>query len=232
MLWYKAWLETRFRLVFLFAVLGFMLFVQHSRPHANAVSPTTGAVTALVSMTLINVVVVSAVLGSAGIATQPSFAVQRGTHGSTLYTVSLPVSRLRLLLVRATLGWLECIGIVTLFCAGLWFFVPWLHAAMTGVEMVKYLAALLACGSVFYCVAVLLGSFLEDQWRVWGTMLVAGAFVFASMRFHLPAFADVLRGMTQLLSEHAVPWSTMAFSLALAAGLLLATARIVQRREY
>jgi hypothetical protein len=63
-------------------------------------------------------------------------------------------------------------------------------------------------------------------------MLVAGAFVFASLRLHLPAFVDMLRAMTQLLTEHAVPWGTMAFSLALAAGLLLATVRIVRTREY
>jgi hypothetical protein len=157
--------------------------------------------------------------------------VQRGIHGSTLFTVSLPVSRIRLLFVRATLGWLEAAGVMTLFCAGLWFALPWLRVTMTGFGMVEYWAALLACGSVFYCVAVLLGSFLEDQWRAWGTMMVAGAF-FASAQLHLPAFADIFRGMTELLTKHAMPWSAMAFSLALAAGLLAATARIVQRREY
>ena len=232
MLWYKSWLETRVRLVFLIAVLGFMLFVEHSRQQSNAVSPGKGVVTALVMMTLINVVVVSAVLGGAGIATQPSLAVQRGTHGSTLYTVSLPVSRLRLLLVRTVLGWIEATGIVTLFCAGLWLFVPWLQAAMTGVEMVKYLAALLACGSVFYCVAVLLGSFLEDQWRAWGTMFTAAALAYASKNLHLPAFADVFRGMALPVTAHTMPWSTMAFSLGMAAALLVATKEIVQRREY
>ena len=168
MLWYKGWLETRFRLVFILAFMGFILLVQHSTHPSHAGLPGKQVLTAFVTMTFINVVLVGAVFGAAGIATQPSFAVQRGIHGSTLYTVSLPVSRLRLLLVRATLGSLEGVAAISLLCGGLWFAVPWLHAAMTGFEMVGYFAALLACGSVFYCVAVLLGSFLEDQWRVWG----------------------------------------------------------------
>jgi hypothetical protein len=231
MLWYKGWLETRFRLVFILAFMGFILLVQYSTQHA-AHPGNKGVATAFVTMTFINVVVVGAIFGGAGIATQPALSGQRGIHGSTLFTVSLPVSRLRLLLVRAGLGGMESVAVMSLFCAGLWFALPWLRVAMTGFQMVEYLVALLACGSVFYCVAVLLGSFLDDQWRVWGTMLVAGLFAFASTRLHLPAFADIFRGITQLLTTHAMPWSAMAFSLALAAALLVATARIVRTREY
>ncbi|HEX3569822.1 MAG TPA: hypothetical protein VHU44_03280 [Acidobacteriaceae bacterium] len=232
MLWYKGWLETRFRLLFILAVMGLTVFMQESSRRAHPVSAGKPAMTSFVTLMFIEVVLVGAIFGGAGIATQPSFTAQRGVHGSTLFTLSLPVSRRRLLLVRAALGWLEAIAAMTLFCAAMWFALPWLRTAMTGFEMVEYLAALLACGSVFYCVAVLLGSFLDDQWRVWGTMLVAGAFGFASMRLHLPAFADIFRGMSQLITAHAMPWSVMAFSLGLAALLLAVTARIVQRREY
>lgn len=232
MLWYKGWLETRIRLVFIVALMVVVVGVQYSHQHTHQGPPAMPALTAFVSLTLINVVLVGAIFGGAGITTQPSFVVQRGVHGSTLYTVSLPVSRIRLLLVRATLGWCEAILAMTLFCAGLWFALPWLRVTMSGFEMVEYLAALLACGSVFYCVSVLLGSFLDDQWRAWGTMLVAGAFAFTSARVHLPAFADIFHGITQLLTAHVMPWSAMAFSLALAAGLLVATARIVRTREY
>lgn len=231
MLWYKSWLETRVRLVFILAFMGFILLVQYSTQHA-AHPGDKGASMAFVTMTFINVVVVSAIFGGAGIATQPSLSAQRGIHGSTLYTVSLPVSRRRLLLVRAGLGGMESVAVITLFCAGLWFALPWLRVAMAGFQMLEYLVALLACGSIFYCVAVLLGSFLEDQWRVWGTMLVAATLAFASVHFHLPAFADILRGMNKLLVEHTMPWSTMAFSLGMAAALLVATKEIVQRREY
>lgn len=232
MLWYKGWLETRIRLVFILAFTGFQLTVQHWSKHTGPVSPGSPAMMSFLMLATINVVLVGAIFGGAGIATQPSFAAQRGIHGSTLFTVSLPVSRLRLLLVRAALGWFEASAAIAVFCAGLWFVLPWLRAAMTGFEMVEFLAALLACGSVFYCVAVLLGSFLDDQWRVWGTMLVAVAFGFASTRLHLPSFADIFRGMGQPLTAHVMPWSAMAFSLALAAGLLAATARIVRTREY
>ena len=232
MLWYKNWLETRFRLLFLLAVMGFMIFVQNSKPHPHGSSGGTAETMAFVTMTFINVVVAAAVFGGAGIATQPSFATQRGTHGSTLFTVSLPVSRVRMLCVRAALGWCEVLAAMAVFCGAAWFALPWIRLLITGREMLGYTVALLTCGSMFYCVAVLLGSFLEDQWRAWGTMLVAGAFSYAAKRLHFPAFVDVFGGMSQLVLVHAMPWSAMVFSLCVSAALLVATARIVQLREY
>jgi hypothetical protein len=38
--------------------------------------------------------------------------VERDLHGSTLFTLSLPASRLRLMSVRAAIGWLEGAGVI------------------------------------------------------------------------------------------------------------------------
>jgi len=92
----------------------------------------------------------------------------------------------------------------------------------------------IVCGTTFYCVAVLLGSFLDDQWRTWGTMLVAGALVWASSQHWLPASVDIIAAMgkSSPLFGHAMPWGPMIFSLAASAVLFLATLTIVHRREY
>jgi hypothetical protein len=46
------------------------------------------------------------------VTTQPSLVASKGIHGSTLFTLSLPVSRLRLMSVRAAIGWLEGAGVI------------------------------------------------------------------------------------------------------------------------
>jgi len=67
------------------------------------------------------------------VATQPSFVASKGIHGSTLFTLSLPVTRLRLLSVRAAIGWLEGSGVIAVLCCALWFRSPALRA-MVGRE--------------------------------------------------------------------------------------------------
>jgi len=90
MLWYKGWLETRFRLVFVLAVVAFMLILQlygGSKVDAKAV----------IFMAGMSVWLMCVFLAAAGIVTQQSLQAAKGLHGSTLFTLTLPVSRFRLL---------------------------------------------------------------------------------------------------------------------------------------
>jgi len=180
------------------------------------------------------VLMVCSMLGGAGIVTQPSLQASKGLHGSTLFTLTLPVSRLRLLAVRAGIGWLEGAGVIGALCCGMWLVSPAFRAMATPVEMLEYAVTLIACASSLYCLSVLLATFLDDQWRAWGTMIASAALWWLSTHTPLPASANIFRAMQEgsPLLAHTIPWTAMAFSLGLAAILFFAALKVVQTREY
>ncbi len=229
MLWNKGWLETRYRLLF---ALGFVVLFQLLLQKPSA-TPQGIAGIVLFSNPVLVVMCYTLVAG-AGVATQPSFVVSKGIHGSTLFTLSLPVTRLRLLSVRAAIGWLEGSGVIAALCCSLWFRIPGLRAMMGPATMLHYAATLIACGSAIYFVSVLLGTFLDEQWRTWGTMLISTVLWWVSAHTSLPPFLDIFHGMGKgsPLIAHTMPWSAIAFSILLAGVLFFAALRVLRAREY
>ena len=235
MLCYKGWLETRFRLLFTVGITAFILSIQHSVHYATSARGRQVAILTIFGFVIPAVMVaICAMLAGAGIDTQPTFQATKGLHGSTLFTLSLPVSRLRLLAVRSSIGWLEVAGSLTLLCGGIWLVTPLVRATATGTEMLKYSATVLVCSSAVYFFSVLLGTVLDDQWRIYGTMIAAGALEWLSSHAPLPAFADIFRAMGKgsPVIAHAMPWSAMGFSLGLSVLLFVAALKIAQAREY
>jgi hypothetical protein len=229
MLWHKGWLETRYRLLFALGFVGLFQVLQYK----NGITPQ--GIFALVQFTVpVLVVMIYSLLAGAGIATQPSLVASKGIHGSTLFTLTLPVSRLRLMSVRAAIGWLEGIGVIGVLCCALWLLSPALRTMVGPGTMLQYAATLIACGSAIYFVSVLLGTFLDDQWRTWGTMLTSGGLWWLSMHTALPAFLDVFRGIGKgsPLITHTMPWNAILFSVLLAAVLFFAALKVLRAREY
>lgn len=229
MLWRKGWLETRFRLLFTLGYLFLMLSFLY--PHRNSPQAAGG----ILQFSIPTVVMLTcAMLGGAGVTTQPTLAVSKGIHGSTQFTVSLPVTRFRLLAVRAGIGWLEGSGVIAMICCGLWFLSPAIRATATVAEMCQYAGTLIACASAIYCLSVLLSTFLDDQLRVWCTLMGSGALWWLSTQARVPAFIDIFRGMSKgsPLISHTIPWGAMGFSVGLAAVLLFAALKVAQAREY
>jgi ABC-2 type transport system permease protein len=234
MLWYKGWLETRLKLVVCVVFMCVALIALYKLPGLpNGSKPRTlEGVAAMLNM----VMVMNACtwLAGAGIVTQPAFQATKGIHGSTLFTLSLPVSRFRLLAVRAGLGWMLMAGSIVAFSLAMLAVSPALRSITTPTEMVEYVGTVLACASAFYFGSVLLATFLEDTWRITGGVLVYMALWGISAEFKLPVFADVLRAMGQgsPLMAHTVPWSAIGFSLVLSALMIFESLKIVQAREY
>jgi hypothetical protein len=227
MLWYKGWLETRFRLVFVLVVVALMFIAQSYG--GNKVDVRVVIFTAGTSVWLICVF-----LGAAGIVTQQSLQAAKGLHGSTLFTLTLPVSRFRLLAVRAGLGWLEMVGGIGWICCLLWFLFPVIRRSAAPREMLEYAAVLIVCGSAFYCIPVLLATILDDLWRVWGSFICYGAIWWLAYRIPAPASANIFFAMGDgsPVLAHTMPWTAMAFALGLAAVLFFAALKVVQIREY
>jgi hypothetical protein len=235
MLWYKGWLETRFRLLFVVGWAVVFLGLQHLGRTTTPGPGAKGQAFVLVMFSNpILVLAICALLGGAGIVTQASLQATKGLHGSTLFTLSLPVSRFRLLAVRAGIGWLELVCVIAALCCGMWFASPAYRAVATPVEMMEYAATLVACASALYGLSVLLATFLDDQWRAWGTMIAAAALWWLSTHIKLPASANIFRAMREgsPLLTHTMPWTAMAFSLGLTAILSLAALKVAQTREY
>src|SRR5213083_321035 len=98
MLWMKGWLETRWRFVLMLGVALVILVLVVSdgiqtmdMAHARVV----------VNLHWMISIFAAIQLAGAGIRTQSPFRAKAGLHGSTQYTLSMPVSRSRLLAVRA-----------------------------------------------------------------------------------------------------------------------------------
>jgi hypothetical protein len=235
MLWLKGWLETRIRLCVSLGFLALLLVFGRSVP-TTPVAP--GARLPIFGVILFSnptsIIMACAFLAGAGIATQPSFQATKGLHGSILFTLSLPVSRLRLLAVRTFIGWLEAMCAIGIFCSAQWLATPALRAVVTATEMFEYAGTIMVCASALYFLSVLLATFLEDQWRVWGTMLGSAGLWGLSSRGFLPASADLFRAMgtDSPLIAHTIPWTALGFSLGLCMVLFLAALSIVQTREY
>jgi hypothetical protein len=104
----------------------------------------------------------------------------------------------------------------------------------TFAEMMEYAGTLIVCATALYCLSVLLATFLDDQWRAWGTMLASVTLWWVSSHTPLPASANIFLAMREgsPLLAHTVPLTAMAFSLCLAAILFFAAMKVVQTREY
>jgi len=236
MLWYKGWLETRLRFWIALGWMGMLLVFVSLRTIAPPPQPPPGRnpVLGLALMMGSFVTVMCTWFAGAGIASQGAFQMLKGLHGSTQFTLSLPVNRLRLLAVRAALGWMEMACVIGAFCCGVWLAAPLLTAGATAVEMFEYAVTVIACASALYFLSVLLATFFDDQWRSWGTMFACVAIWGLPNLTGVPAYTDIFRAMGEgsPLVTHTMPWPVMAFSLALAAIVFFAALKVVQAREY
>jgi hypothetical protein len=109
-----------------------------------------------------------------------------------------------------------------------------LRGAVTAIEMFEYAGTLIVCASALYSISVLLATFLDDLWRMFGSMIAFWALWALSNYAPFPASANIFRAMGEgsPLLAHTMPWTAMAFSLELAAILFFAALKIVQTREY
>jgi hypothetical protein len=229
MLWYKGWLETRIRVL---VALGFGLIFIVLMHNTN---PKTGAAAQAVAGGLAFYwAFVPLFLAGAGIRTQPSFQATKGLHGSMYFTLSMPISRFRLLAVRATLGMFEAIGVIACVLGMAWLAIPILRMHSTVFDLLAYWVAASACVSGLYFLYVLLGVFLDEMWRVWASIFAVYGFRWLLTRSFMPTFANLFQAMgaSSPLFTHTFPWASMGLSLGIAAILFLVALKAAQTLEY
>jgi hypothetical protein len=236
MLWYKAWLETRFRVLFaiLFVVFPIPLFTLTQRTLSPSVRPPLAALEGIAGFFALYWAIVPLNLAGTGVKTQASARAQKGVHGSMLFTLSMPVSRFQLFATRASLGMLEAAAVLALAPAVMWFTFPGLRALFTGSSLFEYWLTIAICVSPFYGLNLLLSALFDDSFQNWigifSVVLLYGAL--ASLR--VPASLNIFRAMGQNspLFTHSLPWGTMGIALSVALILCSIAFQAIRTREY
>lgn len=253
MLWYKTWLETRWRFVIglvLGAAFAALTVVAHPalrglqvdfaqvpepfRELAEKGMALAGTYRGYVwsqwfGKNLLNVWTFFAVLiGVGGVVTETS-------RGSALWTLSLPVSRARLLGTRAAVGALELLALAlapSLLVAAL---SPAVGQSFSAGEAVVYALTAYAGGMVFYALSLLLSTVFEDQLKpVVVGLGVAFAMSLAGLFSRRAADYSVFRVMSgeDYFQSGALPWAGLAVCLAVAAALYFTALRLLERRDF
>jgi ABC-2 type transport system permease protein len=238
MLWYKAWLETRSR--FLISLIGMVVLCSASvlygdrnvayevgSEYYNFVLFEGHQLLVLMWTLAVTLIMMGGLLGEKA-------------NGSSSFTLALPVSRRRLMVVRI------CTGLAQAFVLAI---VPWL--AMFSVssifgktrsvsQAVCYLVLLLAGGVLFFAVAVLASSLISGVYTApavsFGAVIAtAVALSSAAMRPYSPwefmSGARYRSEQTNLLSSP-IPWLQAGIYLFVAGLSLVISVKIIQRREF
>lgn len=229
MLWMKAWLEIRWKLAFALAIVVAPLFGSYLKSGASGAE--AGIRLTLVSFLWLFVAVV---LAGNGIRTQSPIQGTRGLHGSTHFTLSLPVSRFHLLSVRALMGLAAVMGIILVSSSIAWIFFAGIRSHSSVSDFIRWDFTLCCVAALFHAISILNSTWLDENLQIWGTMAAIGLVKVLTVWLPPPSSADPFRVMTDAspLLTHSLPLLVICVSLTLAAFVFLMAARIAQKVEY
>ena len=228
MLWYKAWLETRWRMMMPVAIVLFVLVTGH-----NSGRLLPGQRSALNVLPFFWLFLPLMVAGS-GIDTETPFRVMKGVSGSTTFILSLPVSRLRLFTVRLLFGMIATVGFIVGACSLAWLAFPEVSASVTMHDGAGYVVTALACGYAILGLATFFATFFDQQIRILACMAAILLPRWLIGLVHAPESLDVFRvaGEASPLITHVMPWASVSLLFGLGTLFLLAALKVIQTREY
>jgi ABC-2 type transport system permease protein len=238
MLWYKAWLETRTRfLISLFGILSLCsLSVLHGERQAEPWTPRTYhnyilsdgygmlAIMCVLSVTLL-------MMGG---------LLREQALGSASFTLSLPVSRRRHMLVRIGLGALQAVVIAIVPAVAMYLIASACSAPFSLFQNLFRLTLLLTGGAVFFAIAILVASLVPGEYTppvvAFGVLLFTSATLGdAKTRLFSPlAFmigSEYLDRHSNLLVGP-IPWIGVVGWLFLAAVLTWLAVYVMEKREF
>jgi ABC-2 type transport system permease protein len=235
-LWYKAWLETRARfltsLVIVTVISAF--FVYHNQGdhprewHREFYRLLFGHQQILATLWIFLVIL----LGMGGI-------VREKATGVSSFTLTLPVSKARLLGVRVGIGVIEAIVLAVVPWTAVYVICSITKMPISISQVGLYVLLLIGGGLVYFAMAVLVSSLVAGEYTApavaFGVALVATLLwevylqPFNNRKLLTGAYS--VNTSTYLLSGH-LPWLGIFASLSVAALMLLASVMIVQKREF
>jgi F0F1-type ATP synthase membrane subunit c/vacuolar-type H+-ATPase subunit K len=233
MLWYKAWLETRWRFAFLVGSI-LVVWLAPLWISSTGVPPGVPAAKQWMGLQLGSVLLyifTAIYLAGSGINSQTLYAATSGFHGSMLFTLSLPVSRRRLLFVRAGLGALLTCILVAIMAGYILLRRP---EATSALQSLVYLTRAIVCTMPVYALSVLVACVLDEMWQFMSACFVWVAVFLLQARVEVVSRVSPLRGMS--LNCYPItapmPWAPVAVSLVLTGVLLSLSVLVLQRKDY
>ena len=228
MLWYKAWLETRWRMLMPLSIVLFVLFTSHS--NGQLLPGQRSALNVLPFFWIL----VPLIIAGAGINTETPFRVMKGVHGSTTFTLSLPVSRFRLFAARAVFGMMMTAGFILAVCGIAWLAFPEVKASVSLNDGVGYIATTLFTAFAIFGLSTLFATFLDQQMRVLACLGAIFVLRWLLAWTHAPEAFNIFRaaGEASPLITHVFPWTSVFLCFGLGTLFLLAAMKIIQLKEY
>lgn len=253
MLWYKSWLETRWRFLIGLALLILMACgavfgypaVQELMPLANQME-AKGPIGQLIKeaveiqrdyrgyvwfqwvrQNLTQTWMLFAILlGSGGL-------LAHASGGAPLFTLALPVSRQQVLWIRAATGLAELL----LLAIVPYLIIPVLSPAIAQHYSLRDVAVHAMCifvaGSIFFSVALFLSTMFSDLWR---PLLITGAgavtlMLLERMPGEFYAIFGIMSGESYFRGG-GVPWTGLLTSATVSAGILYGAATNFARQDF
>lgn len=255
MLWYKSWLETRWRFL-----IGLALLLCSAAATVLTYPKVLQLLTMVPTMELSGEMgrrikeaadlsreyrgyvwsqwfgqnlmqlwtILAAVLGSGGLLAQ-------GAGAGALFTLSLPASRGRLLAVRMATGLAELLALAVVPSLLVPLLSPAIGQTYAVGDAVIHGACLFLGGSVFFSLATLLSTVFGDVWRPLLIALFAAAGLALANQF-ADGFARfnpiAVMSAEQYFRGGGLPWTGLFLSVALAAALVYGAATNLARRDF
>jgi ABC-2 type transport system permease protein len=253
MLWYKAWLDTRWRFLIGLALLTctalanvlsyasaqeWLELAAHADPKGALAREINEAVQLSGSF---HGYVWDQVVRHNLQYLWTLFAVLLGADGplsrrrGALFTLSLPVSRRRLFTVRAASDLLELSALALMPMLVIPLAAPAVGQTYPLADALVHGASIALGGAVFYCLALLLSTVFEDRWRplVITLALAVTAGVCSELIPALAAFSpvSVMAGESYFFSG-TLAWGRLFVWLCVSAGILYAAVRSIETRDF
>jgi ABC-type transport system involved in multi-copper enzyme maturation permease subunit len=238
MLWYKAWLETRSRFLVLFCGLTVLLSfgVLHGERQAEPWSTMSYYNFVLFAnqrvLTLLWILAVS-LLTMGGL-------LREQAVGASSFTLALPVSRSRLMAVRIGMGLIQALALAVVPSCAMYWVARTAGKAYAPSQLTFHLLLLLAGGSVFFAISVLISSLVEGEYTApavsLGLMLAIGLGLdgvklrpYNPLKFMIGSeYADI---STNLLIG-SLPWINAVAWVLVAVLLLWIAVRAIAHRDF
>ena len=257
MLWHKAWLETRWRFIIALLILTVMaggnvydyLATQKLLPRVNMTTETPIAeATGLAGMireaievqkdfrgfiwyqafrqNLTQMGVFFAVLlGCGGL-------LHESSKGSALFTLSLPVTRKRLLGARMGTGLAQFFAVAMVPPLAIPILAPSIGQHFSIVDALAHGVCIFFVGAVFFSLASFLSTLFTDIWRpLLIAIAIACVMAFVSVAVPQLSIFSVMNGETYFKTG-SLPWAGFLTSAVLATALLYRAAETMERRDF
>ncbi|MGE0813273.1 MAG: hypothetical protein AB7O93_08000 [Vicinamibacterales bacterium] len=253
MLWHKAWVDARWRLIAWMAVLTVLacgVVIQYPemmrlRGSAAALDPGDGRLARLIrdavetqrdfrgyvwyqwfNQNLLHLwVLAAAVLGSGGL-------VPSGPGGAELFTAALPVSRRRIFAVRAATDLAGLAALALLPSLAIPLLAGTIGQRYPAGAVAVHAFCLFAGGSAFYGAALGCSAVVSGVWRPL-LLTLGGAVALGALEYVVP-WPGVFTTMSgeSYLRHAALPWVGLLTAGAAAAALLALGSRRFERRDF